>query len=228
MNAFIRTTLLLLSFTAMTQPVSAGDPATAAAPKRLVIIGASYAAGWGQPTLPGYVVVANKGVGGEDSSQVRARFERDVVAAKPDAVLVWGHINDIHRAQAGKMDEVVRQACENYRLMHAQARVAGIEMILATEVTFSIGDGFLDSIMASIGKLRGKQNYKETVNNRVKSVNAFLRKFAGEHKLQLLDLERAVDSGNGSRREEYDQEDGSHINATGYAVLTAYAGERLR
>lgn len=227
MNAFIRCALMLLSVTAMTQPAAGQSPAPHNPAKRLVIIGASYAGGWGQPVLPGYLVT-NKGVGGEDSSQVRARFERDVLGVRPDAVLVWGHINDIHRAPAGKMDEVVKQACENYRLMHAQARAAGIEMILATEVTFSIGDGFFDSIMASIGKMRGRPNYKETVNIQVKAVNTWLRRYAGEHKLKLLDLERAVDSGNGSRREEFDQEDGSHINATGYAVLTRYASEQLR
>ena len=122
----------------------------------------------------------------------------------------------------------VAQARENYRLMHSQARAAGIEVFLATEVTFSIGDGFFDSIIASIGKMRGKRDYKEIVNEQVKAVNVWLRQYAGEQKLKLFDFERAVDSGNGSRREEFDQEDGSHINATGYGALTRYATEQLR
>lgn len=227
MSSFIRRTVSLLSFIVMTQAASGGGTAAAIPEKQLVIIGASYAAGWGQPKLPGYIVV-NKGVGGEDSSTVRAHFERDVVALKPDVVLIWGHINDIHRAPAGKMDEVVQKARENYRLMHAQARAAGIELVLATEVTLTVGDGFFDNVIASIGRMRGRQSHQETINRQVKAVNAWMRQYAAEQKLKLLDLERAVDSGNGSRREEFNQPDGSHINAAGYAFLTRYAGEQLR
>jgi len=216
----LRTFAVTIGFLFMTQSVSA-------APARLTIIGASYAAGWGAPQLPGYAVT-NKGVGGEDSSQVRARFARDVVAAKPDAVLIWGHINDIHRAPAGKVDEVKQRAKDNYRAMHAEAEAAGIKVLLATELTFSVGDGFFDGLMDRIARLRGKQNYRVMINGHVKEVNAWLREFAREHELTLLDLERAVDSGNGSRREEYDQEDRSHVNATGYAALTSYATTVLR
>ena len=216
----LRTFAITIGFLFMTQTVSA-------APARLTIIGASYAGGWGTPSLPGYTVT-NKGVGGEDSSQVRARFARDVVAAKPDAVLIWGHINDIHRAPAGKVDEVKQRAKDNYRAMHAEAQAAGIKVLLATELTFSIGDGFFDGVMDRIARMRGKQNYRLVINGHVKEVNAWLRQYAREHGLTLLDLERAVDSGNGSRREEYDQEDRSHVNEAGYAVLTRYTSDVLR
>jgi lysophospholipase L1-like esterase len=211
--------LMTLSSTAQTN--------TAPQTLRMVIIGASYAAGWGSPPLPGYSIV-NKGVGGEDSSQVRARFARDVVAQRPDAVLVWGHINDIHRAPADRMDQVKQGIKENYRAMHAEARAAGIRLVLATEVTFSVGDGFLNGIMDGIARLRGRKNYKVMVNDHVKDINSWLREYAREQGLPLLDLERAVDSGNGSRRAEYDQADGSHINEVGYAALTRYATEQLR
>jgi len=214
----LRTLILSIGLCFMTETASAG----ATAPARLTIIGASYAAGWGSPQLPGYVIT-NKGIGGEDSSQVRARFARDVVAAKPDAVLIWGHINDIHRAQPGKVEEVKARAKENYRAMHAEAKAAGIQVLLATEITFSVGDGFFDGIMDTLARWRGKQNYRVMVNGHVKEVNVWLREYARQNQLQLLDLERAVDSGNGSRREEYDDEDGSHVNPTGYAALTNYA-----
>jgi lysophospholipase L1-like esterase len=210
----------------MITPVDARN-SPASPPARMVIIGASYAAGWGSPPLPGYTVV-NKGVGGEDSSQVRARFARDVIADQPQAVLVWGHINDIHRAPADRMEEVKQRIKDNYRAMHAEAKAAGIRLLLATEVTLSVGDGFLDGIRDGIGRLRGRKNYKVMVNDHVKDVNAWLREYAREHALPLLDLERAVDSGKGSRRAEYDQPDGGHINEAGYAALTRYATEQLR
>jgi lysophospholipase L1-like esterase len=201
--------------------------ADSATPARLTIIGASYAGQWGTPALPGYAVT-NKGIGGEDSSQVRARFARDVVAAKPDAVLIWGHINDIHRAAPGKHEEVKQRAKDNYRAMHAEAQAAGIKVILATEITFSLGDGILDGLMDWIASVRGKTNYRAMINGHVKDVNAWLRDYARQNQLQLLDLEKAVDSGNGSRRAEYDHDDKSHVNAAGYAAISAYAAKNLR
>jgi hypothetical protein len=50
----------------------AASVTAASPPASLVIIGASYAADWQKPNLPGYSVV-NRGVGGEETSQVRAR-----------------------------------------------------------------------------------------------------------------------------------------------------------
>ncbi len=188
----------------------------------LIIIGASYAADWGQPPLSRYRIV-NKGVGGEESSQVLARFERDVLAHRPNTVLIWGHINDMFRAPRDQLDRAKERARANYRQMHEQAAAAGIETILATEVTLTIGDSWLDEIRAFIGKLRGRENYRVTINNHVKDVNAWLRSYAAEHNLMLLDFERAVDGGTGSRREEYSQEDGSHISPAGYEALTRYA-----
>ena len=58
------------------------------APSKMVILGASYAGGWGQPALPGYEIV-NRGAGGEETSQMRARFERDVLTQQPSVVLIW-------------------------------------------------------------------------------------------------------------------------------------------
>jgi lysophospholipase L1-like esterase len=225
MKTCIRVLLPLLSFLAMTQVQATTPPA--ASQRSLIIIGASYAASWGEPALPGFKV-ANKGKGGEESTAVRARFDRDVLANKPDAVLVWGHINDIFRAPPEMLEQVKRAACENFRAMHEQARAAGIEMLIATEVTLTVGDGWLDQLRGMIGRLRGRENYNVTINRHVKDVNACLRTYAAAQQLKLLDLEKAVDSGNGSRRAEYSTEDGSHISAAGYAALTRYAVQNLR
>ena len=61
---------------------------TPASSRSLVILGASYAYGWGTPALPGYDRVINRGVGGEETGDMLKRFAADVVAAKPDAVLI--------------------------------------------------------------------------------------------------------------------------------------------
>ena len=63
----------------------------------VVILGASYAASWTLANLGGIPIV-NAGVPGQQSFEMLARFESDVVAARPRAVVLWGFINDIFRA----------------------------------------------------------------------------------------------------------------------------------
>src|SRR5687767_1866048 len=171
-------------------------------PRDMVIIGASYAAEWENPKLPGYTVT-NKGIGGQESSDLRARFERDVLALKPDVVMIWGHYNDIVRAADDKMAAAKQKAQDNYRWMTEQARAAGIKVILVTEITIPIPDTFKENAMAWIGGLLGKQDYRSKKNEQIKAVNVWLRDYARSQNIKLIDLETALDSGNGTRKVEY-------------------------
>jgi len=195
-------------------------------PKHLVIIGASYAGSWGSPELPGYRVT-NKGVGGEESWQVAARFAKDAIALKPDVVLIWGHINDITRTTPDRYAFVKERAIKSYQQMLAQARAANVPVILATELPLPTAIGWRDWIPAAVAKMRGKESYAAKVNREVKEVNAWLRKTAAQEKIPLLDLEQAVDDGHGGRRLEFTQEDRSHITPAGYAAITQYSRTHL-
>lgn len=193
----------------------------------LVLAGASYVGGWKEPSLPGYRVV-NRGASGEETHQVLARFERDVIAAKPQAVLIWGHINNVHRAPPGGIEATKEKAKADYREMVRLARENGIEVILATEVTVSEAVGLTNRLVAFINNLRGKQNYTAWVNEHVRDVNAWLRTYAREQGLRLWDFEKVFDDGEGFRKLEYSSEDGTHISPAGYAALTDYAQAQLK
>ena len=193
----------------------------------LVIYGASYAADWKQPMLPGYIVV-NRGKGGEVTEQMLARFDRDVVTAKPRAVLFWGHINNLHRAPAGGLPAAQERIKSDYVEMVARARRAGITPILATEVTLSEAIGVRDRFAAFVGKLRNKTGYAAKINAPLRAVNDWMRAYARTEQLQLLDIERLFDDGEGFRKTEYTRDDGTHISDEGYAALTAYAQKSLR
>lgn len=198
------------------------------ATKRLVIIGASYAAGWKQPQLPGFAQVINKGVGGEETHQVRARFERDALAPQPSTVLLWGHINNIHRAPKGDFEAAKERAKDDYRAMVAMARDRGVAIILGTEVTLSEAVGWKNRLGAFVGRLRGKQGYNARINEHVRSLNAWLRDYARQERIAVLDFEKAFDDGEGFRKVEFSTDDGSHITAEGYAELTRYARAQLQ
>jgi lysophospholipase L1-like esterase len=193
----------------------------------IIIIGASYAAGWKSPAIEGHVVV-NRGVGGEETSQMSARFQRDVVAQRPAAVLIWGHINNLHRAPNGDLRAAELLAQSDYTRMVEMARSAGIEVWLATEVTLSEAVTWPDRAVALLNRVRGRHGYNARVNDHVRSLNAWLRDFAAQKRVRLIDLELALDGGRGFRRVEYSDADGSHISPAGYAALTVFLRARLQ
>lgn len=196
-------------------------------PVRLVITGASYAGGWDRPVLPGFEVT-NKGVSGEETHQVLARFERDVLATNPAMVILWGHINNIHRAPGGDFSAAIARAKGDYEAMLAAARGKGIQVVLATEVTLPEAIGLMNRFAALVGRIRGKEGYSSRINAQVRELNEWLRITARHQGLQLLDFERQFDDGRGFRRVEFTTEDGSHISPSGYAALTEYTRAQLK
>lgn len=210
-----------LSFIPSNTGFSASTMNAVATDRTLTIVGASYAAGLREPKVPGFVVT-NKGVAGEQSSELLARFERDVVAHSPDAVLIWGHINDLFRSPNDRRKQASMKVRENFRAMHEKARAAGIQVLFATEVTITVSDSWIDELRDLIGTILGRENYQANINRHVREVNEWMRGYADEQNLILLDFEKAVDSGNGSRRADFSDPDGSHISPAGYEALTRY------
>ena len=195
----------------------------AAADERpVVILGASYAGGWKPARLGGHPVV-NAGVAGEESWQMLARFDRDVVAQRPRAVILWGFINDIHRAPKDRVDQAVTKARESFVTMIARARAAGIEPILATELTIRPLDSWSETFGSWIGWALGKESYQAVINRRVIETNAWLRDLARREGLFVLDLHPQLSDADGMRRKAFAKADGSHIPPAGYDAINAYA-----
>ena len=219
----------LMSTAVMTSmPAGAAVNADATStPPRLVILGASYAESWGTPPLPGYAVV-NRGVGGQQTSQMRARFQRDVVGAKAADVLIWGHINNITQsnlaaASPERAAAVKKAAKDDYLGMVREARQAGINVILATEIPLAEPSGLVNDARAFIGRLLGKQSYSAKINAHVRDLNAFVRELGAREKLRVLDFEMVFAPDGGARKSEYATEDLSHVTPAGYKALTDFA-----
>lgn len=196
------------------------DPAVPDRP--VVILGASYAAGWKPERLGGRPVI-NAGVPGQQSWEMLARFDRDVVAHHPSAVILWGFINDIHRAPKDRIDAAVTRARESFVAMVAKARAAGIEPIIATELPIRPVDTWGEWAAGWLGWAMGKTSYQAVVNARVAETNAWLRDLARKEGLLLIDLAPQLSDASGMRRKEFASEDGSHIPPAGYAAIAAYA-----
>jgi lysophospholipase L1-like esterase len=164
---------------------------------------------------------------------MRSRFRQDVVAAKADAVLIWGHVNnitqsDVVNATPARIEAVKEAARQDYLAMLQMARAARIDVILATEVPLAESAGLMDQARAWLGRLRGKTSYAARVNVHVRDLNAFLRQLAAREGLRLLDFEKVFAPDGGARKPEFATSDLSHITPAGYGALTDYAVAELQ
>jgi lysophospholipase L1-like esterase len=184
----------------------------------VVVLGASYAGGWQVEQIGGLPVV-NKGVGGQESHEMLARFADDVTAVSPRYVILWGFINDIFRTDLDRAEERLGRSREDYRQMVALAREAGIQPVLATEITMARPPGLVNTLR---GWLRGKPSYRERVNRHVISMNEWIREFGRSNAIPVLDFEAVFQDGDLWRRPAYATADGSHVTAEGYRALTVY------
>jgi len=189
--------------------------------RTIVIIGASYAKSWDIEKI-GNLQVVNRGVGGDETRLMLARFDRDVVQNRPSSVLIWGFINDIFRSPRDRMTETQARIRANVDSMVNRARAAGITPVLATEVLVTSPDRMVDRLRGWYGRLRGKQSYQQFVNDQVREVNTWMREYARTKKIQVLDFEKALAGEGGERQRRYAAEDGSHFSKDGYSALTAY------
>lgn len=197
-------------------------------PMTVVLIGASYAGGWNpEKLIAGYQMI-NKGLEGQQSFEMLARFNRDVLSLKPSAVIIWGFINDVFRADRSQIDQTLKRTRESIQEMVKLARKAGVTPVLATEITVRGKDGWAEVFGAMIGRILGKSSYQDFVNGHVIEMNRWIREISMREGILLLDFERVFADQSGVRRKEFTRPDGSHISQRGYEVLTSYAEDQLR
>jgi lysophospholipase L1-like esterase len=167
--------------------------------------------------------VVNKGIQGQQSFELAARFDRDVLGERPRAVVIWGFINDVFRSPPDRMPATLERVRTSVTAMVAAARANGIEPVLATELTITHPDSWTASAMATIGWMLGRRSYQDTINAQVTSGNAWLREYARREGLLLLDLQAAVSDADGHRQRAFAAADGSHVSPAGYTAMSRYA-----
>ena len=118
---------------AMGDSTTAGTPAflsPAEAPPAGRGDATSQYAHWLMQSRPGWEVL-NRGVNGERSDQIRARFERDVIAQGPAVVVLIAGVNDVYQGRPAA------HVIEQLRWMFDRARQAGIRVVAGTIVPYN-------------------------------------------------------------------------------------------
>lgn len=199
---------------AMAAPDSADFPALAtfraadqalraapADPRRVVFMGDSITEFWDRPhkelfAKPAYV---NRGISGQTTQQMLLRFRQDVIELKPAAVVILAGTNDV----AGNTGPAsVEEICGNLASMAELARAHGVKVVLATLVPAAAYPWAKE--VQPIGKIG--------------AINAWIRDYAAQNGLTLVDYFAAMNDGHGGLRPELSG-DGVHPNAAGYAIM---------
>ena len=131
-------------------------------------------------------VVLNRGINGQRSDEIRARFERDAVQNRPAAIVIIAGVNDIYQGRS------VEQVTSELQAMYARAAEAGIPVVAGSIIPFNTAT--------------------PEQNQRMREVNDWIRR---QPKVTFSDTRAAV-AASGNPDGLFESPDGLHPSAAGY------------
>lgn len=162
----------------------------------VVFLGDSITNAWGREftrQFPGKPYIA-RGVDGQTTSEMRARFQRDVITLKPRAVVILGGTNDVSGAHGVIPLDVTEQ---NLAAMAEMAKANGVRVILGSVLPMSISP-------------RGRAT--------IVTLNEWIRAYAARLGAEYVDFHSVMRDSSDAMRSDLSV-DGIHPTADGYAIM---------
>jgi len=176
---------------------------------RVVFLGDSITDGWRLAnSFPGKPYV-NRGISGQTTPQMLARFYRDVVNLQPAAVIILAGTNDIARNTGPLTAEMIQ---DNFRAIIELAQAHKIKVILCALLPVS-----------DYGKRPQTQGRPPSD---VLKLNAWLREYAAQVGAVYADYYAALVDDKGFLRQGFSQ-DGLHPNPQGYELMAPVAAAAI-
>ena len=173
----------------------------AADPGRVVFMGDSITDGWKlSQYFPGKPYV-NRGISGQTTPQMLARFFEDVINLKPAAVAIFAGTNDIARNTGPETPEMVQ---ENFQAMAELAKAHGIKVILCA--------------LTPISDYGPRPMTPGRPPADIHKLNAWLKSYAAKTGAVYADYYSATVDDKGMLREGISR-DGLHPNDKGYELM---------
>jgi lysophospholipase L1-like esterase len=173
---------------------------------RIVLMGDSITFHWTPEHLPapGDLNVINRGIRGQNTTQMLLRFEDDVIALKPAAVVILGGTNDLRAYEgdpAAAGPDIAARIARNVTAMADIAQGRGVKVILCA--------------VPPIGTDRIKLTRDPAT---ILKVNAWLQSFAQSRNLPFVDLYAVLADANSDLPSRLSV-DGIHPNPEGYRLM---------
>ncbi len=172
-------------------------------PQRVVLMGNSITEFW-METHPQFFAdnhLVGRGIGGQESYEMLARFRQDVLALSPRAVVINCGTNDIAENFCPYDEDITM---DNIKSMTELALHNGITVILSSVLPC---DHFIWN--------RSVRN----VPQKVRSLNARIMELAEQLSLPYIDYYNAMVYNEGGAINPAYSEDGVHPNSLGYSVM---------
>ncbi|HVQ36202.1 MAG TPA: SGNH/GDSL hydrolase family protein [Pyrinomonadaceae bacterium] len=186
--------------------------------KRVVFLGDSITDSWDTPANGGFFPgkpYVNRGISGQTTPQMLIRFRPDVIALKPEVVVILAGTNDI----AGNTGPMTLQAIEdNLSSMAELARAHGIRVVLSSVLPVS------DYEKTPDGQVRNQTTRRPPAQ--ILALNEWMKKYADGNKLTYLDYYSAMVDDKGFLKDELSN-DGLHPNVAGYQVMNPLAEKAI-
>jgi acyl-CoA thioesterase-1 len=171
---------------------------------RVVFIGDSIIEHWGaetitgRPFFPGSHYI-DRGIGGQTSEQILARFRNDVVALRPETVVIYAGTNDLRSYPKPIQEQITK---DSITMMVDIARSENIRVILCSILPATRYDDY--------------PNIKPS--DRIIPFNSWLSEYASRAGAQYVDFYSAMADKSGKMQPAFTS-DGIHPNADGYRVM---------
>ncbi len=158
------------------------------------------------------VTVFNKGIGGNNTVAGLARFDKDVLALKPQYLILYFGMNDSANSHALVSPENYKA---NMQKMIDSARKNGISCVIVS----------LNPVIETYLKKRHPNHPAEDISESQKAYDSIIRKLAADNNIPLIDLRKLVlehskslDDKDSLLRNMANSkvEDGVHLTAEGY------------
>ncbi|WP_205500064.1 SGNH/GDSL hydrolase family protein [Rufibacter psychrotolerans] len=172
---------------------------------------------WLCPLLTvGQRVVLNKGIGGNNTHDLLRRLQKDVLAEKPDLVILMVGTNDMLNSQ--KLVPYA-QFQENYQAILGQLKAQNIRVMVMAPPPVDTG---------YVLSRHDRRAFTEDLNAKLDSAGGIVRALAAEHRLPFLDLNERFKAWGSPSREAHSliinqanmgKEDGIHPTKEGYARI---------
>jgi len=147
--------------------------------------------------------VLNRGVNGERSDQIRARFQRDVVDARADAVVIIAGVNDVYQGRSAASVERELEA------MYVAARAAKIVVVAGSIIPYDIAGA--------------------DENARMHAINEWIRAYAAAHPEAVVFCDtRAAVAPPGQPDRLVSSPDGLHPSPQGYKLMAEALESSIR
>ncbi len=186
--------------------------------KRVVFMGDSITDLWDEPRFGGFFPgkpYMDRGISGQTTPQMLIRFRPDVLALKPEAVVILAGTNDI----AGNTGQMTLEAIEgNLASMVELAQANRVRVILASLLPVS-----------DYEKTADQKPITQTIRrppDKIKALNEWLKRYAADNKLTYLDYYSAMVDDKGFLKEELSN-DGLHPNEKGYQIMGPLAEQAI-